>query len=251
MAYWWISVLLLTFLQLANCLPIISFNKGDNDQNIFFGSIRSMNVGKNKVLINKTYYDTKDLFDYAIEFTLMKHNRNYFKQILDKNIMIISNLQQDQETSVNPIDSNNNNHLTDIFIKFKSQILLLNQIYKISICCNDHNVVGFTLNLNAKKYKALIMPTDSQSIEVYYLEDEKTIKIKSNSIAIPYYSLNRKDLDNTERLDHKKFDQEDSYYLNSLIISDIVTKNGGKWNNLFIKLEICPSMSFIIFRFQD
>ena len=165
--------------------------------------------------------------------------------------MIISNLQQDQETSVNPIDSNNNNHLTDIFIKFKSQILLLNQIYKISICCNDHNVVGFTLNLNAKKYKALIMPTDSQSIEVYYLEDEKTIKIKSNSIAIPYYSLNRKDLDNTERLDHKKFDQEDSYYLNSLIISDIVTKNGGKWNNLFIKLEICPSMSFIIFRFQD
>jgi hypothetical protein len=217
---------------------------------------------KNKILINNELFELNELIDYAIEYPKM--NLSNYYQKLDKNIvMITSTFQQlEKQNEHYPVfngfsSSSQINKQTDILIKFNSEIIFINQIYKISICCNQHNVVGYTLNVNAKKYKAIALTSNSKFTEIFFMENEKNIKIKSNVITIPFYNLyekqNKKLSRNTDTKllvsssskNDENTEDEVLYYLNSLLVSDIVTSDDGPWSNMFIKIQLCPSKSVV------
>lgn len=250
--------------------------------------------GKN---YNENSFYLNNMLDYTIEY--YKTNTSKFYRKLDKNILQFEilnynnqhSLQQQQQqqqyddlissqigysslfqqNSNNLVDKEKNiNEQSDIYLKFNSNLLSTNQIYKIILCC-QHNIVGYALTLNEKKYNAIALTSNSRFTEVFFLENEKNIKIKSNVLTMPIYNLFNNNNNNVEKvfdIDNKnqqvefindnkniqfkkshlnninnnvKHRNKNLYYLNSLLISDIVTKDGDPWKNLFIKIQICPS----------
>ena len=121
---------------------------------------------------------------------------------------------------------------------------------------DETNVIDFTLKLNAKKNRAFALNSKTKFTEIFFVESEKNIKIKSNMIEFPFFDLYEKQINKDLDMFNRKSIQNDNkynendeggfYYLNSLIIGDIVTKSGSPWSNLMFKIQICPSKySFI------
>jgi hypothetical protein len=204
-----------------------------------------------KVLLNKQIFEQNDLITSVVEYPIKNAKNNYEK--LDKNMIVLKNLYERKtiksEQLSNGINSKSlrieNNQQTDILIKFKSETILLNQIYKISLLNKNTNVIDFKLKLNAKKNRAFALNSKSKFTEIFFVESEKTIKIKSNMMEFPFYDLYEKQINKDLDILNRKpiqYDEGDFYYLNSLIISDIVTKNDAPWSNLMFQIQICPSM---------
>ena len=184
-----------------------------------------------KIVINEKIFEQNDLIVSAIEYPL-KNSEDAFKN-LDKRIVYMTNDNNKINLTVfsSGISSSFDKYQqSDIIVNFKSDTIFLNQIYKISICCDHTNVVGYTLNLNAKRNQGFILTQKSKFTEIFYIENEKNIKIKSNMITMPFFRLHNenknKDESSVTIINPTKSDDivnessgdEFSYYLNSLTI---------------------------------
>jgi hypothetical protein len=243
-----ISIVISLFLNIES----ISLSRRNSEVKSLMNIIQKIyREDENKVLLNKQIFEQNDLITSVAEYPIKNGKNNYEK--LDKNMIVLVNLYE--EKTIKPEQLSNgfnskslrteNNQQTDIFIKFKSETILLNQIYKISLLNKNTNVIDFKLKLNAKKNRAFALNSKSKFTEIFFVESEKTIKIKSNMMEFPFYDLYEKQINkDLDTLNRKpiQYDEGDFYYLNSLIISDIVTKNDDPWSNLMFQIQICPSM---------
>jgi hypothetical protein len=243
-----ISIVLSLFLNIES----ISLSRRNSEVKSLMNIIQKIyREDEYKVLLNKQIFEQNDLITSVVEYPIKNAKNNYEK--LDKNMIVLTNLYEGKtiksEQLSNGINSKSlrieNNQQTDILIKFKSETILLNQIYKISLLNKNTNVIDFKLKLNAKKNRAFALNSKSKFTEIFFVESEKTIKIKSNMMEFPFYDLYEKQINKDLDILNRKpiqYDEGDFYYLNSLIISDIVTKNDAPWSNLMFQIQICPSM---------